>query len=145
MSTPGGTTQYEVVHGSVKTMVLFCDVGRYGFDEGFGDGRDGLSVAVGDAVFELDCVMVGVTGGKQATCTTSLHSPGCSTPPTQHAQQMDAVALVAQGVQSKPCALAQSSASATRRATAMLAKAGADTRRVESPVAIALSRACSAM
>ena len=67
-------------------------------------------VELGEAVFEK------VGGGTQDACATSLQRPGCSTPPTQHAQQMDAVTLVAHGVQSKPCAATTwSSKTATRR------------------------------
>lgn len=53
-------------------------------------------------------------------CAASLHRPGWSTPPTQHAQQTDAVPFVAHGAQSKPCAEATCSAIVTTSTTMRL-------------------------
>ena len=61
-----------------------------------------VGVVVDEALWEAVCD--GVGGGTQLACATSLQRPGCSTPPTQHAQQTDAVTFTVHGAQSKPCA-----------------------------------------
>ena len=86
-----------------------------------------INVGTGDGDGDGDCDAVtladGVGVGRQPENCGAPQRPACSTPPTQHAQQMDAVALVAHGVQSKPCAEAQQNASDTSKTTTWIGDA----------------------
>ena len=88
--------EHEDVNDVVGVEVGVCD----GVGDTLGDGNGGEQVAEAGAVAGA----IEDVGGTQLACATSLQRPGCSMPPTQHAQQTDAVTLTAHGAQSKPCA-----------------------------------------
>ena len=78
-------------HGVEYQAVLFCEdrMAAVGTGEKVPD-----EVIV--AVTVLGGVIEGVAEGRQPGYWTLLHIPGCSTPPAQHAQQYESVALPVQ-------------------------------------------------
>ena len=78
-------------HGVEYQAVLFCEDRMAAVGKG-----EKVPDEVIVAVTELGGVIDGVAEGRQPGYCTLLHSPGCSTPPTQHAQQYESVALPVQ-------------------------------------------------